>query len=97
MRLEAGQYLLKALGARASHPLAVEIAIRSDGVTLAASRVALTQTIDPARELCVPFKVPSPVSDISITLTTEGEGAVALRAIEVRAEGSSFELPVLLT
>ena len=94
MRLEGGQYLLKVLGARAGHPLAVEIAIRSDGVTLAASRVTLAQTIDPASELCVPFEVPSPPSDISITLITEGEGAVALRAIEVRAEGWSFELPV---
>ena len=97
MRLEAGQYLLKVLDARVNGTIAVEVAIGAGGVTLASARVALTPIFDPARELCVPFKVPPPVSDISITLTNEGNGTIALRAIEVRAEGWSFELPLLLT
>jgi hypothetical protein len=59
--------------------------------------VALTPFFDPSRELCVPFKVGHPVSDISITLANEGNGTLALHAIEVRAEGWSLELPLLLT
>jgi SAM-dependent methyltransferase len=97
MRLEAGQYLVKVLGARVDRPLAVEVAIRDGAVTLALARVALTPIFDPASELFVPFQVPPPASDISITLTIEGHGTIALHAIEVRAEGWSFELPLLLT
>jgi SAM-dependent methyltransferase len=97
MRLEAGQFLVKFLGAHVDRPLAIEVSIREGGVTLASARVALTPIFDPSRELCVPFKVGHPVSDISITLANEGNGTMALRAIEVRAEGWSSELPLLLT
>jgi SAM-dependent methyltransferase len=97
MRLEAGQYLVKILGARVNRPLAAEVTIKNCGVTLASARVALTPILDTAREFGILFKVPPPVSDVSITLTTEGNGTIALHAVEVRAEGWSSELPLLLT
>jgi hypothetical protein len=98
MRLEAGQYALKVLGGRGEGPLAVHVASASGGVTLASAKGILTSSIfDPARDPCLSFKIPPPASNVSITLTNEGSGSIALRAIEVRAEGWSFELPLLLT
>ena len=97
IRLEAGQYLLKVLDARVNRPLAAEVTIKNGGVTLASARVALIPIFDTARKFCVLFKVSPPVSDISITLTTEGNGTIALHSIEVRAEGWSSVLPLLLT
>jgi hypothetical protein len=84
MRLEAGQFLVRFLGARVDRPLAIEVSIREGGVMLASARVALTPIFDPSRELCVPFKLGHPVSDISITLANEGNGTLvsAISAFE---------------
>jgi hypothetical protein len=94
MRLEAGQYVLDVVGALIKGPLAVEVAIEGDRVASAFAQGTLRSS-DPA--LSVPFEVPPPASDISITLTNEGSDPIALRGIEVRAEGWSYELPLLLT
>jgi hypothetical protein len=88
---------LKVLGRGVKGPLAVEVAIGDGGVTLASARSTPTSVFDLPPELCVPFKVSPPASDIRITLTNEGHCTIALRAIEVRAEGWSFELPPLST
>jgi SAM-dependent methyltransferase len=97
MRLEAGQYFLQVLCGRVkgTGTFAVEVAIEGSSVTLVSARGALPSTLDPARGLRVPFNVPPPANDISITVTNEGNGTAALRAIEVRAEGWPFELPLV--
>jgi hypothetical protein len=97
IRLEAGQYFLQVLCGhfRGTGTLAVEVAIKGSDVTLASARSALPSTLDPARGLRVPFNVPPAANDISITVSNEGNGTAALRAIEVRAEGWPFELPLV--
>jgi SAM-dependent methyltransferase len=97
MRLETGQYVLQVLGARVKDTLAVEVAIEGRDVTLASARGALPSTLDPARGLCVPFDVPPLANGITITVINEGKGTASLRAIEVRAEGWPFELPLVPT
>jgi hypothetical protein len=67
-------------------------------MTLASAKGASTLSVfDPSGELNVPFKVPPPASDISVTLNNEGENTVALRMLEVRAEDWPFELPLVPT
>jgi glycosyltransferase involved in cell wall biosynthesis/SAM-dependent methyltransferase len=97
LRLEAGQYFLQVLCGHfmGTGTLAVEVAIKGSGVTLASSRSALPSTLDPARGLRVPFNVPPAANDISITVSNEGNGTAALRAIEVRAEGWQGALPLV--
>jgi hypothetical protein len=85
------------LGARVDRPLAAEVTIKNGEVTLASARVALTPILDTAREFGILFKVPPHVSDVSVTITSEGNGTIVLHAVEVRAEDWPSELPLLLT